>query len=127
MYKQDDSRDNRLPSLPDGIAKVSFGITNNGGKKLILDVPCWLMSYTKTGVPRPTIRNKRLQTSDSEMVAKFEHIIESGWFELDAQGNQEVKLVNISYFDNSFQTKDKSWINFSQLVSADIAPVDGQH
>lgn len=123
VNKQDD----RLPSLPDGVAKVSFGVTNKGGKKLILDVPTWLMGYTKSGAPRPTTRNKRLQTSDSEMVAKFEHIIESGWFELDSQGNHIVKLINISYFDNSFQTQDKSWISFSQLVSADIAPVDGQH
>ena len=123
VNKQDD----RLPSLPDGIARVSFGTTNNGGKKLVLDVPTWLMGYTKSGAPRPTTRNKRLQTSDSEMVAKFEHAIESGWFELDSQGNKVVKLINISYFDNSFQTQNKTWINFSQLVSADIAPEISAH
>jgi hypothetical protein len=58
------------------------------------------------------------------MVAKFTHMIESGWFELDSQGNHVVDLVNISYFDNSFKVGN-DWINYSQLVTADVAPVVG--
>ncbi len=125
MYKID-RRDNRVPSLPDGGAKVSFGISASGGKKVILDVPCWVTGYTKTGMPRTNLKNKRLSTSDAELVAKFEHAIDSGWFELDSQGNHVVDLINITYFDNSFQ-KDNAWINFSQLLTADIAPLAETH
>lgn len=128
MIKIDSKKqDNRLPSIPDGIARISFGATDTNKEKLILDVPCWVIGYTKTGVPRTETKFKRLQTSDPELVAKFKHAVENGWYDTDTQGNMMVDVINISYFDTSFQTATKQWINFSKLVSADIAPVDSQH
>ena len=116
----------RLPSIPDGKARVSFGQTSKGQTKVILDVPTWRSRYDRFGRPQNVTKFKRLQTSDFELVSKLTHAIESGWFEVDSQGNQMLDLVNISYFDNSFKSGD-TWINFSELVSADIAPVEGQH
>jgi len=114
----------RIPSIPDGKAQVSFDKTTKGADKLVLSVPTWIQRWDKVGRPQLVTKYKRLQTSDQEMVAKFTHYIESGWFELDSQGNHVVDLVNISYFDNSFKSGN-TWINYSQLVTADVAPVVG--
>ena len=114
----------RIPSIPDGKAQVSFDKTQKGTDKLVLSVPTWIQRWDRVGRPQLVTKYKRLQTSDAEMVAKFVHIIESGWFELDSQGNHVVDLVNISYFDNSFKVGN-DWINYSQLVTADVAPVVG--
>lgn len=118
---------NRLPSLPAGKARVSFSTTNKGAKKVILDIPTWLQSVDNYGKPRTVTKFKKLQSSDYEVVAKFQRALESGWFieEQDGRGNKVtiMDLSNITYFDNSFQTKEGTWINFSQIVSADISEV----
>ena len=114
----------RIPSIPDGKAQVSFDKTTKGADKLVLSVPTWIQRWDRIGRLQLVTKYKRLQTSDPELVAKFAHMIESGWFELDSQGNHVVDLVNISYFDNSFKSGD-TWINYSQLVTADIAPAEG--
>ena len=80
-----------------------MAISNKNPKEWLLSHSDWEIQYTSY---------------------KFANMIESGWFELDSQGNHVVDLVNISYFDNSFKSGD-TWINYSQLVTADIAPAEG--
>ena len=118
---------NRLPSIPDGKAQVSFDETARGASKVVLNIPTWLMGTDRFGAPTKITKFKRVQSSDSELVAKFIHAIDSGWFETDVNGNKFVDITNVTYFDNSFKTKDGAWINFSQLVTADIATVEGAH
>lgn len=118
--------DNRLPSLPNGKARISFDKTAKGQVKVVLDLPTWLTRTDDFGRPRQVTKFKRVQSSDYEMVAKFQHAIESGWFTVDNQGNKFIDIINISYFDNSFKS-GQTWVNFSELVSADIAPVEGSH
>jgi hypothetical protein len=117
---------NRLPSLPDGKARVSFDTTAKGASKVVVDIPTWITRTDNYGRPRQVTKFKRVQSSEYEMVAKFQHAIDSGWFEVDTQGSKFLDLVNISYFDNSFKAGE-SWVNFSELVTADIAPVEGSH
>lgn len=118
---------NRLPSLPAGKARVSFGTTTKGASKVILDIPTWLQSIDNYGKPRTLTKYKKLQTSNSDIVSRFQNALERGWFfeEADRQGNKVtiMDLSNISYFDNYFQTKEGNWVNFSELVTADISEV----
>lgn len=118
---------NRLPSLPAGTARVSFSTTTKGARKVILDIPTWLMTNDRNGIPQTLTKYKKLQTSDFDIVARFQNALEKGWFleEIDRKGNKVtiMDLSNISYLDNYFQTKEGNWVNFSQLVTADISEV----
>lgn len=116
----------RLPSLPDGKARVSFDKTAKGAIKVVLDIPTWLTKTDAYGKPKQTLKFKRVQTSDFELVRKFQHYCENSWFEVDNQDKMVMDLIDITYFDNSFKSGE-TWVNYSELVTAEIAPLEGSH
>ena len=54
----------RIPSIPDGKAQVSFDKTTKGADKLVLSVPTWIQRWDRIGRPQLVTKYKRLQTSD---------------------------------------------------------------